>query len=179
MGGILFTFTVCQPGTCGAPLGLEVAPDEFRFLPTTRTEGACASSSVALYNAAWAIESGRFKKVLVIGVEKMTLLTTRDTTHTLACSSYWPEEGSRGMTFPGLFAEYAKGYMAHYRIHSGGSAKDAGCRFGTGVQKRCRKSAGPFREKQPPRASRSVQPRKRSWLCLKRVRAQIRLSPIH
>jgi acetyl-CoA C-acetyltransferase len=97
-----------------APLGLEVAPDEFRFLPTTRTEGACASSSVALYNAAWAIESGRFKKVLVIGVEKMTLLTTRDTTHTLACCSYWPEEGSRGMTFPGLFAEYAKGYMDHY-----------------------------------------------------------------
>jgi acetyl-CoA C-acetyltransferase len=35
-------------------------------------------------------------------------------THTLACSSYWPEEGARGMTFPGLFAEYAKGYRAHY-----------------------------------------------------------------
>lgn len=97
-----------------APLGLEVAPNEFRFLPTTRTEGACASSSVALYNAAWAVESGRFKRVLVIGVEKMTLLTTKDTTHTLACSSYWPSEGSRGMTFPGLFAEYAKGYRDHY-----------------------------------------------------------------
>lgn len=97
-----------------APLGLEVAPAEFRFLPTTRTEGACASSSVALYNAAWAIESGRFRCVLVIGVEKMTLLSTKDTTHTLACSSFWPEEGSRGMTFPGLFAEYAKGYRNHY-----------------------------------------------------------------
>jgi len=100
-----------------APLGLEVAPKEFRFLPTTRTEGACASSSVALYNASWAVESGRFKKVLVIGVEKMTLLSTRETTHTLACSSYWPEEGSCGVTFPGLFAEYAKGYMAHYRYN--------------------------------------------------------------
>lgn len=97
-----------------APLGLEVAPEEFRFLPTTRTEGACASSSVALYNAVWAVESGRFKRVLVIGVEKMTLLSTKETTHTLACSSFWPEEGSRGMTFPGLFAEYAKGYMRHY-----------------------------------------------------------------
>lgn len=97
-----------------APLGLEVAPEEFRFLPTTRTEGACASSSVALYNAAWAIESGRFQCVLVIGVEKMSLLSTQDTTHTLACSSYWPEEGSRGITFPGLFAEYAKGYQKHY-----------------------------------------------------------------
>lgn len=97
-----------------APLGLEVAPEEFRFLPTTRTEGACASSSIALYNAAWAVESGRFRKVLVIGVEKMSLLSTKQTTHTLACSSYWPEEGSRGMTFPGLFAEYAKGYRRHY-----------------------------------------------------------------
>jgi len=96
------------------PLGLEVAPDELRFVPTTRTEGACASSSIALYNALYGIESGRFRRVLVIGVEKMSLLSTPDVTHTLACSSYWPEEGAAGMTFPGLFAEYAKGYMAHY-----------------------------------------------------------------
>ena len=96
------------------PLGVEVAPDALRFVPTTRTEGACASSSVALYNALWAIESGRFSRVLVIGVEKMNLLSTRDMTHALACSSYWPEEGAAGMTFPGLFAEYAKGYRAHY-----------------------------------------------------------------
>lgn len=97
------------------PLGLEVAPEEFRFVPTTRTEGACASSSVAFYNAVWAVESGRFDRVLVIGVEKMTLLTTPQTTHVLACSSFWPEEGANGMTFPGLFAEYAKGYMEHYK----------------------------------------------------------------
>lgn len=96
------------------PLGLEVAPDDLRFVPTTRTEGACASSSVALYNALFALESGRFKRVLVIGVEKMNLLSTPEMTHVLACSSYWPDEGAKGMTFPGLFAEYAKGYMAHY-----------------------------------------------------------------
>ena len=41
-----------------APLGLEVAPEALRFVPTTRTEGACASSSVALYNALFAVESG-------------------------------------------------------------------------------------------------------------------------
>jgi len=97
-----------------APLGLEVAPDDLRFVHTTRTEGACASSSVALYNAIYAVESGRFKKVLVIGVEKMNLLPTKEMTHVLACSSHWPSEGSQGMTFPGLFAEYAKGYQAHY-----------------------------------------------------------------
>jgi len=96
------------------PLSLEVAPDFLRFIPTTRTEGACASSSIALYNAIFAIESGRFRRVLVIGVEKMSLLSTAEVTQTLACSSYWPEEGANGMTFPGLFAEYAKGYMAHF-----------------------------------------------------------------
>jgi acetyl-CoA C-acetyltransferase len=93
-----------------------VAPEIFRFLPTTRTEGACASSSVALYNALYAIESGRFRRVLVIGVEKMSLLNTKGVTHALACSSHWPTEGSKGMTFPGLFAEYAKGYKSHYRL---------------------------------------------------------------
>jgi len=98
-----------------APLGLEVSPDAFKFIPATRTEGACASSSIALYNAAYAVESGRFKRVLVIGVEKMTLLPTPDVTHVLACSSSWPDEGALGMTFPGLFAELAKAYMAYHK----------------------------------------------------------------
>lgn len=97
-----------------APLGLEVAPEAMKFIPAMRTEGACASSSVALYNAAFAVETGRFQRVLVIGVEKMNLLTTPEVTHVLACSSFWPEEGANGMTFPGLFAELAKGYMAHH-----------------------------------------------------------------
>jgi acetyl-CoA C-acetyltransferase len=97
-----------------APLALEVAPNDLRFVHTTRTEGACASSSIALYNAIFGIESGRFKRVLVIGVEKMNLLDTKGTTHALACSSHWPSEGSKGMTFPGLFAEYAKGYIKKY-----------------------------------------------------------------
>jgi acetyl-CoA C-acetyltransferase len=97
------------------PLGVEIAPEQFRFLPTTRTEGACASSSIALYNAVYGVESGRFKKVLVVGVEKMNLLSTKDMTHTLACCSHWPTEGINGMTFPMLFAEYAKGYQAHYK----------------------------------------------------------------
>lgn len=97
-------------------MALEVAPNDLRFVHTTRTEGACASSSIALYNAIFGIESGRFKRTLVIGVEKMCLLDTKGTTHALACSSYWPSEGAKGMTFPGLFAEYAKGYMKHYKF---------------------------------------------------------------
>ena len=99
-----------------APLAAEIDPDGLRYKPMTRVEGACASSSLAVYDAVYAIESGRYKNVLVIGVEKMNLLDTKGTAHALSCSSYWPEEGAKGMTFPGLFAEYAKGYQSHYNI---------------------------------------------------------------
>ncbi len=110
----------CSPGTFinqehVAPIAAEIHPD-LRFKPMTRCECACASGSVAIYNALYAIESGRYKNVLAIGVEKMNLLPTPQMTHVLACSSHWPTEGSRGMSFPMLFAEYAKGYQAHYKI---------------------------------------------------------------
>lgn len=99
-----------------APNALEVDPIKLRFKSATRCEDACASSSVALYNAIYAIEAGRCETALVIGVEKMNLLDTRGVTHALACSSHWPSEGAKGMTFPGLFAEYAKGYRDHYKF---------------------------------------------------------------
>jgi acetyl-CoA C-acetyltransferase len=87
-----------------------------RHKPMTRTEGACASSSLAVYDATYAIESGRYKNVLVIGVEKMNMLDTPGVTSALACSSYYPEEGGKGMTFPGLFAELAKAYISEYKL---------------------------------------------------------------
>ena len=99
-----------------APWAIESDPKALRFVPCTRTEDACASSSVALYNAIYAVESGRCRTALVIGVEKMNLLNTKGITHALACSSHWASEGNRGMTFPGLFAEYAKGYQKQYNI---------------------------------------------------------------
>lgn len=98
------------------PYALEAYPEAFRFKPTQRVEGACASSSMAVLNAIYGLESGRFKTVLVVGVEKMNLLKTAGITHALAGASFWPTEGGQGMTFPGLFAEYAKGYRDHYRI---------------------------------------------------------------
>lgn len=98
-----------------APNALEVDPIGLRFKPATRCEDACASSSVALYNALYAVESGRCQTALVIGVEKMNLLDTKGVTHALACSSHWASEGAMGMSFPALFAEYAKGYRDHYK----------------------------------------------------------------
>lgn len=98
-----------------APIAAEIDP-ALRFKPMTRCECACASSSVALYDAVYAIEAGRARHVLVIGVEKMNLLPTPQMTHVLSCCSHWPSEGSKGWSFPMLFAEYAKGYQAHHRI---------------------------------------------------------------
>ena len=111
----------CAPGIFAnqehiASLGVEIAPDALRFKPMHRVEDACASGSVALYNARFAVESGRAKVALVVGVEKMNLLDTKGVTHGLATCSHWAEEGARGMTFPGLFAEYAKGYAARYGL---------------------------------------------------------------
>jgi acetyl-CoA C-acetyltransferase len=98
-----------------APIAAEIDPS-LRFKPMTRCECACASSSVALYDAIYAVEAGRARHVLVIGVEKMNLLPTPQMTHVLACCSHWPSEGSKGWSFPMLFAEYAKGYRARYAI---------------------------------------------------------------
>jgi len=110
----------CSPGSFinqehVAPIAAEIDP-ALRFKPMTRCECACASSSVALYDAIYAVEAGRARHVLVIGVEKMNLLPTPQMTHVLACCSHWPSEGAKGWSFPMLFAEYAKGYQAHYNI---------------------------------------------------------------
>lgn len=110
----------CAPGLFAnqehmAALAVSADPG-LRYKPATRCEDACASSSVALYDALYAVESGRCKTALVVGVEKMNLLPTKGVTHALATCSHWGTEGVDGMTFPGLFAEYAKGYKAHYGL---------------------------------------------------------------
>ncbi len=112
----------CSPGTFinqehVAPIAAEIDP-ALRFKPMTRCECACASSSVALYDAIYAIEANRYRNVLVIGVEKMNLLPTPQMTHVLACSSHWPSEGAMGWSFPMLFAAYAKGYQKQYGLSS-------------------------------------------------------------
>lgn len=111
----------CAPGLFAnqehvAAIAPEIDPEGLRFKPMTRCEDACASGSVALYNALYAVESGRARVALVLGVEKMNLLDTKGVTHALATCSYWPEEGAREVSFPCLFAEYAKGYSAHYGL---------------------------------------------------------------
>jgi acetyl-CoA C-acetyltransferase len=111
----------CAPGLFAnqehiAAVAPEIDPEGLRFKPMTRCEAACASGSVALYNALYAVESGRVRTALVVGVEKMNLLDTAGVTHALATCSYWPEEGGMAVTFPQLFAAFAKGYAARYGL---------------------------------------------------------------
>jgi acetyl-CoA C-acetyltransferase len=113
----------CAPGLFAnqehlASFATEIDPAGLRFKSMTRCEDACASGSVALYDALYAVEAGRARIALVIGVEKMNLLDTKGVTHALATCSYWPEEGAAAVSFPCLFSEYAKGYQAQYRLET-------------------------------------------------------------
>ena len=83
-------------------------------IPAFRTEAACASSSVAMRSAIFAIQSGMHEIVLVGGVEKMTNLPTARVTEILGMASDFPFEQWHGITFPGIFAMMATAHMAKY-----------------------------------------------------------------
>lgn len=65
----------CAPGQLAnqehlAAAACEIDPDGLRLKPMTRCEDACASGSVALYDALYALEAGRARVALVVGVER-------------------------------------------------------------------------------------------------------------
>ncbi len=97
--------------------------DGFRFTPATRVENACASGSAAIYAARDAIRSGRARRVLVIGAEKMTELDTKGVTRALAQASYQAEEAE--LSFPQIFARFAAAYFQAYGDQSATLARIA------------------------------------------------------
>jgi acetyl-CoA C-acetyltransferase len=96
-----------------APYGVNALP-ELRHKPMYKTETACSSGSSAIHMAIMAIKSGMMKRVLVVGLEKMTNLDLKGVTEALALATYWPEEGSQAVTAPCMFADLAKGWMKKY-----------------------------------------------------------------
>ena len=85
-------------------------------IPASRLEGACASGSLALREAILGIRSGMFKRVLVVGVEKMSTLSTFGVTKVLAQASNYEWEANIGMTFPVVFGLIAQRHMYKYGI---------------------------------------------------------------
>lgn len=81
--------------------------------PSTRTEGACASSALAFREGVLAIASGMYDIVLVSGVEEMSKCTTEEVADGLALGAS-PYEKQVGFTFPGIFGAIASAYFAAY-----------------------------------------------------------------
>ena len=83
--------------------------------PITRTEGACASSTLAFKDGVFAIAAGMYDVVLVGGVEEMSKVNTEVATEGLATALDKPYEGIVGFTFPGVFAATANAYFQKYK----------------------------------------------------------------
>ncbi len=79
-----------------------------------RIEAACASGSAALRVGLMAIASGMSDLVLVVGVEKMTDTSGRETTAALALAADGEHEVSQGVSFVALNALLMRRYMYEY-----------------------------------------------------------------
>lgn len=108
----------------GFPSSLAMGIDPgLRFKPATRLENACASGSAALFAARQAILAGEARVALVIGVEKMTHLPTPEVAAALGHAAYQKEEA--GLSFPGVFAQFAQAYFDKYGDHTQALARIA------------------------------------------------------
>lgn len=102
---------LCNQGHVG-PLASEVLG--LGTIPTLRTEGACASGSIAFRQALIALRAGVYDVVLVGGVEKMTHRETETVTTGIASAADFEREASLGITFPSIFAMMANRYAFEY-----------------------------------------------------------------
>jgi len=81
---------------------------------TWLTEAACASGSAAIRTAYMAIKSGMHEVVAVIGLQKMTELTTPEILALMGRVGDVQWESIFGTTFPGYYAMYATRHMHEF-----------------------------------------------------------------
>ena len=115
-----------------ASLILQANP-AFRFKPTTRLENACATGSAAVHTAIRAIESGRARCTLVVGVEQMTKTPPAEIGRNLLKASYLPEDGDNPNGFAGIFGKIAEAYFQKYGDQSDALAMIAAKNHKNGV----------------------------------------------
>ncbi len=84
-------------------------------IPSMRTEGACASGSLAFRQGMFMIAAGVYDVVLVGGAEKMTHQETPVVTSAIASAEDVELEVAAGITFPSVFAMIANRYFYEYR----------------------------------------------------------------
>ncbi|MCU4120414.1 acetyl-CoA acetyltransferase [Variovorax sp. N23] len=120
------------PQDFGASLAAVAIP-ELRFTPAVRMENACATGSAAIWAALDALQSGRMKRVLVIGFEKMNTLPNAQIGEVLLKCSYVKEEGGTRGGFAGVFGEIATEYFARFGDQSDALAAIAAKNHRNGV----------------------------------------------
>jgi acetyl-CoA C-acetyltransferase len=83
-------------------------------IPITRCENGCASSATAFREAWISVAAGLHDVVLILGIEKMAGLPTREMLKAMSQGSDMEIEGAMGMTFPGVFGMIALRHMHDY-----------------------------------------------------------------
>ncbi|HLJ22213.1 MAG TPA: thiolase domain-containing protein, partial [Stellaceae bacterium] len=101
------------------------ADPALRFKPVTRVENACATGSAAIHQGLNSIEAKRARKVLVIGVEKMSEVTGPAVGDILIRASYLKEEGGIEGGFAGVFGRIAQMYFQRFGDKSDALARIA------------------------------------------------------
>ncbi len=96
-----------------ASLVLQADP-ALRFKPCTRLENACASGSAAIHQGLNFLQAGLGKRVLVVGVEKMTDASAEQVARGLLGASYRPETAGLKAGFASVFANVADAYFARF-----------------------------------------------------------------
>lgn len=116
------------------PSSLPIQADPgLRFTPSTRVENACATGSAAIHQAMNAINAGRARRALVIGVEKMTDTAGPEIGDILLKCAYVREEAGTPAGFAGVFGQLTHRYFQRYGDQSDALAKIAAKNHANGV----------------------------------------------
>jgi acetyl-CoA C-acetyltransferase len=140
------------------------ADPALRFKPATRVENACATGSAAIHMGINMIDARKARRVLVVGVEKMTEVSGAQVGEILIKASYIQEEGDTEGGFAGVFGRISELYFQRYgdksdalariaaKNHKNGSTnplahvqKDLGYEFCRAVSDKNPLVAGPLR----------------------------------
>ena len=98
----------------GAPAALINDEIGMSGIPTVRVESACATGTAAIITAHNLIKAGLRNSVLVVGVEKMTAVSSAYATELMARAGDIRWEFPFGSSFPGYYALMASAHMAEY-----------------------------------------------------------------
>ncbi len=129
MNGGLFTGQEHIGALVAAKLGVD--------MPAWHIEAACASGAAAVLLAREAVLSGKYRNVLVVGVEKMTDVDAGLVTTGLAAAADEEWEAYQGATFPALYAMIAREYFRKYaRRGKAGKTNNANQSASTGSPSR-------------------------------------------